>query len=82
MESACKVLIAARAKGAGMRWSRAGLQALASLRAVQRSGRWDSFWQTQCAGRKAHLFQQWESGHVGRLERQPIDALDHLYTPS
>jgi hypothetical protein len=47
VESTCKVLIAARAKGAGMRWSGAGLQAIASLRALQRSGRWDSFWQTQ-----------------------------------
>jgi hypothetical protein len=47
VESACKVLIAARAKGAGMRWSPAGVQALASLRAVQRSGRWESFWRTQ-----------------------------------
>jgi hypothetical protein len=47
VESACKVLIAARAKGAGMRWSRAGIQAVASLRAVHRSGRWECFWQTQ-----------------------------------
>jgi hypothetical protein len=47
VESACKVLIAARAKGAGMRWSRAGVQAVASLRALHRSGRWDRFWQTQ-----------------------------------
>ncbi len=47
VESTCKVLITARAKGAGMRWSGDGLQAIASLRALQRSGRWDSFWQTQ-----------------------------------
>ena len=47
VESTCKVLVAARAKGAGMRWSGAGLQAVASLRAVHRSGRWDSFWRTQ-----------------------------------
>ena len=47
VESTCKTLIAARAKGAGMRWNRAGVQAIASLRAVQRSGRWERFWQTQ-----------------------------------
>ncbi len=47
VESTCKVLITARAKGAGMRWSGAGLQAVVSLRALQRSGRWNSFWQTQ-----------------------------------
>ncbi|MCA1599099.1 MAG: ISKra4 family transposase [Chloroflexi bacterium] len=46
VESTCKVLSAARAKGAGMRWNRPGLQAIASLRALQRSGRWDRFWQT------------------------------------
>ncbi len=37
VESTCKVLIAARAKGAGMRWSGSGLQAVASLRAVHLS---------------------------------------------
>jgi len=47
VESTCKTLIAARAKGAGMRWSRPGVQAVASLRALQRSGRWECFWQTQ-----------------------------------
>ncbi|MFN8632512.1 MAG: ISKra4 family transposase [Chloroflexota bacterium] len=46
VESACKTLIQAREKQAGMRWSRAGAQVVASLRAVHRSGRWDAFWQT------------------------------------
>jgi hypothetical protein len=47
VESTCKTLIAARAKGAGMRWNRAGVQAIASLRAVQRADRWERFWQAQ-----------------------------------
>ncbi len=47
VESTCKTLIAARAKGAGMRWNQAGVQTIASLRALQRSGRWEDFWQTQ-----------------------------------
>ncbi len=55
VESACKVLVTARAKGAGMRWSRPGLQAIASLRALQRSGRWDNFWQTQPQRRCPYL---------------------------
>lgn len=46
IESANKTLITARAKGAGMRWSGSGAQAVASLRAVHRSGRWDAFWRT------------------------------------
>ena len=55
VESTCKGLIAARAKGAGMCWSGTSLQAIASLRAVQRSGRWDSFWQTQPQRRAPYL---------------------------
>lgn len=46
VESACKTLIQAREKQAGMRWSRAGAQTVASLRALHRSGRWDRFWRT------------------------------------
>ena len=47
VESSCKTLIQTREKGAGMRWSRTGAQAVATLRAVQRSGRWNQFWQSQ-----------------------------------
>ncbi len=47
VESTCKSLVEARAKGAGMRWSQPGAQAVLSLRALQRSGRWRHFWQTQ-----------------------------------
>jgi len=46
VESRCKSLIAARAKGPGMRWSREGVQAVASLRALHHSARWQSFWQS------------------------------------
>lgn len=47
VESTCKLLISQRAKQAGMRWSAAGLQAVASLRARHRSGTWAAFWQGQ-----------------------------------
>jgi len=46
VESACKCLVEARLKQAGMRWGVPGSQAIATLRAVQRSGRWAAFWQT------------------------------------
>lgn len=46
VESACKTLIQAREKQAGMRWSHDGAQTVASLRALHRSGRWEHFWQT------------------------------------
>lgn len=47
VESSCKTLIQAREKGAGMRWSQPGAQAVASLRAVHRSQGWDQFWRAQ-----------------------------------
>ena len=46
VESACKGVVEARLKQAGMRWGAAGSQAIASLRALHRSGRWAAFWQT------------------------------------
>jgi len=46
VESLCKTLIEARAKGAGMRWTRAGAQAVATLRAVRAAGDWAAFWAT------------------------------------
>jgi hypothetical protein len=45
IESLCKSLIEEREKGAGMRWTGAGAQAVASLRALHRSGDWAAFWQ-------------------------------------
>lgn len=44
VESACKRGIGARAKGAGMRWQRAGLQGVLTLRAELLSGRWEVSW--------------------------------------
>lgn len=52
IESACKTVLETRAKGAGMRWSAPGLQATLSLRCVQRSGHWTTFWQSQPARRR------------------------------
>jgi hypothetical protein len=46
VESSCKCLVEARLKQAGMRWSVPGSHAIASLRALHRSGRWAAFWQT------------------------------------
>jgi len=46
VESSCKCLVEARLKQAGRRWGIPGSQAIARLRALQRSGRWATFWQT------------------------------------
>ncbi len=56
VESANKTLIAAREKGAGMRWRGTGAQAVASLRAVHRSGRWEAFWRTHPQRRRPPVF--------------------------
>jgi hypothetical protein len=47
IESTAKNLIQVRQTQAGMRWSVPGAQAVASLRALHRSGRWEPFWQSQ-----------------------------------
>ena len=46
VESACKVVMQARMKQAGMRWSRDGAQAMLALRSVLLSERWDEVWAT------------------------------------
>jgi hypothetical protein len=44
VESACKVVVQERMKQAGMRWSRAGAQAMLALRSVLLSERWRDVW--------------------------------------
>jgi hypothetical protein len=56
VESACKTLIQAREKGAGMRWTEGGAQAVATLRALHRSGRWKGFWQSHPQFRRPAVF--------------------------
>jgi hypothetical protein len=47
VESACKSVVGARMKLAGMRWGEAGTDAVCHLRALFKSsdGQWDAFWQ-------------------------------------
>jgi hypothetical protein len=44
VESACKRIIGARLKQAGMIWSREGAEAIAHMRAAFLCNRWDPFW--------------------------------------
>ena len=44
VESACKRIIGARLKQAGMIWTRVGAEAIAQLRATILCNRWDAFW--------------------------------------
>ena len=53
VEDACKPLVKTRLSQSGMRWRRRGAQAVATLRALARSGHWDAFWATQPQRRAA-----------------------------
>jgi len=44
VESGCKQVVGQRAKGAGMRWSAAGVQGVLTLRATLLSGEWEATW--------------------------------------
>lgn len=56
IESACKTVIEEREKGAGMRWTEAGAQSVATLRALHKSGRWAAFWKTHPQRRRPAVF--------------------------
>lgn len=47
VESGCKQVVGQRAKGAGMRWRAAGVQAVLTLRASLLSGEWEALWATR-----------------------------------
>jgi hypothetical protein len=44
MESACKLVVEARMKGAGMHWGPANVSPMVALRAALCSGRWEAVW--------------------------------------
>jgi hypothetical protein len=56
VESSCKTLIEEREKGAGMRWTKEDAQAVATLRALWRSGRWHVFWKGHPQRRRPPVF--------------------------
>ncbi len=56
VESSCRTVIQEREKGAGMRWTQEGAQAVASLRAVYKSGRWKEFWKAHPQRRRPAVF--------------------------
>jgi len=46
VESACKRIVSARHKQAGMRWSKAGVQKMLNLVSFIHSNRWDEYWKS------------------------------------
>lgn len=53
VESGCKQVVGQRAKGAGMRWSATGVQAVLTLRATVLSGCWEATWTARGGHRTA-----------------------------
>lgn len=47
VESACRHVSNDRLKGAGMRWTQRGAQAILNLRILYLNGRWDAYWNRQ-----------------------------------
>jgi len=52
VEAGCKVVVEARMKRAGMRWSREGAQAMLAIRSVLLSERWQAVWPTLLSAQK------------------------------
>lgn len=68
VESACKVMVEARLKGAGRRWAPAHVNPMVALRGVLCSGRWEERWPQIGQARRV---QARTRAHQRRLARRP-----------
>lgn len=71
VESAGKLLVEARLKGSGMRWSRPNVCSMVALRAARASGRWAQTWPAICQRLRQ---QERERRQARRLRRRPTPA--------
>jgi hypothetical protein len=76
-ERSCKCGVEARLKQAGLRGATAGSQALASLRALHRSGRWAAFWPT-----RPHRQPPTLQPHEGRAARPLVPVVPPAAAPT
>lgn len=63
VESSCRTVIQEREKGAGMRWTEKGAQAVATLRALHNSGRWNEFWRSHPQRRRSTILHRRKPHH-------------------
>jgi hypothetical protein len=56
IEGACRHLVKDRMEQSGMRWTKAGAQAVLNLRAVRLNEHWDRYWQFQRQQQHRHLY--------------------------
>lgn len=69
-ESACKQLVSARLKGAGMIWDEAGAQAVASVRAWLKSERWEEA--LELRPRRQRSYQRQQVGERTAVVGEPV----------
>ena len=55
VEAACKCVVGTRCKRSGMRWTRAGLDAILANRCLLLNDRWDEHWRPIKAARRSCL---------------------------
>lgn len=68
VESANKLVVEARLKGAGMRWGRQNVNLLLVLRNAVCNREWKQAWATSVAHRQARRTQHWQAKSQQRLE--------------
>ena len=56
VEGACGALVKDRTDASGMRWTRAGAQAVLDLRAVKKNGHWNEFWNYHVSQERRRLY--------------------------
>jgi hypothetical protein len=79
VESACKVVVEARLKGAGRRWAPANVNPMVALRGMLCSGRWDERWPQIGQARRAQARAQARQRRLAR--HPPVPAPAAVPTP-
>src|SRR5260221_14318676 len=69
VESANKLVVEARLKGAGMRWQRLNVNPMLVLRNAGCNGRWTQTWASSRAQRQGRRLQQRQAESLQRLNR-------------
>jgi len=71
VEGACGHVVKDRMEQAGMRWTKAGAQAMLDLRAVRLNGDWDAYWQFHRQKEHERLY--------GKVQLVPAQAEDQAF---
>lgn len=81
VESANKLVVEARLKGAGMHWARAHVNPMVALRTVACSDRWDEAWPAVTQRLRAAARERTADRRTRRVAERAAIALSELSTP-